>query len=281
MKRKKDDTSIWDANRGRIKTQKGGWVIGGAVWNHGYSQMDDLVGKISFFQVLLLNITGKLPEKPLADWLEALFICLSWPDSRLWCNQIGCLAGTMQASPVAGVTAGVLSSDSRMYGPGTVVKGVDFIISAMGQVKKGHSIDSIIDTYVQKQKTSVPAIMGYVRPIAKGDERVKAMERVTEDLGFAKGEYLDLAYQIEETMLSRYDEGMNLLGYTVAFLSDQKISATDQYRIISNAVYSGVIACYSEAADRAPESFFPLQCRDVDYQGADPRKVPDRKNLKM
>ncbi|MCI5208556.1 MAG: hypothetical protein D3910_07135, partial [Candidatus Electrothrix sp. ATG2] len=126
-KQEKNRLSFWEARRGRILSDKGGWVIGEAVYNHGYSMMDDLVGNASFFQVLILNITGRLPERRLTDWLEAYYICLNWPDARIWCNQVGSLAGTMRASPLAAAGAGILSSDSIMYGPGTTMKATEFI----------------------------------------------------------------------------------------------------------------------------------------------------------
>ena len=107
---------FWDQRRGTIQSKKGGWVVGKAIFNHGYSMMDDLVGKVSYMQVLVLNATGRLPERPVADWLDAIHICLSWPDPRIWCNQIGALGGAMRASVVASTTAGVLAADAKSYG---------------------------------------------------------------------------------------------------------------------------------------------------------------------
>lgn len=40
---------------------------------------------------------------------------------------------------------------------------------------------------------------------------------------------------------------------------------------------SGVTVCYVEEADKPPESFLPLRCDDIEYQGKPPRKVPFRK----
>lgn len=272
--RKKTDTSFWDERRGIIRTEKGGWVIGEAVYNHGYSMMDDLVGTASFFQVLLLNATGILPERRLADWLEALFICLSWPDARIWCNQISSLAGTMRTSPVAGVSAGILASDSRMYGPGVAVAGSEFIIASLRNKLDGISAEQIVAAYPKRRSDGTPVIPGFVRPIASGDERVEAMERVAADLQFANGDHLALAYEIEEVMINKYNEGMNLLGYAAAFLCDQKLSALEIYCILSTWVHSGAHACFAEAAQNPPESFFPLLCSDIDYQGKKARAVP-------
>lgn len=269
------DTSFWEARRGKIFASRGGWVVGEAVYNSGYSMMDDLVGRASFFQVLVLNVTGRLPERRLADWLDAIFICMSWPDARIWCNQIGSLAGTMQASPVAAVCAGVLASDSPLYGVTPLVAASRFIVEALNKRKQGISAEAIVEK--QKRRPGAkPVIVGYARPIATGDGRIPAMERVAKELGFAVGEHLALAYEIEKVLLEKYQETMNIAGYITAFLSDQGFTTTEIYRLFSVLVNSGVHATYAEAAARPPESFFPLRCEDIDYQGVPPRIVPEK-----
>lgn len=273
-KHEKDDVAFWQERRGVIRTGKGGWIPGEDVHCHGYSLIDDLLGKASYFQVLLLNVTGRLPERRLADWLEALFICHSYPDARIWCNQIGSLAGTMQASPVAASCAGILASDSRLYGPGTILGFIDFITDAIKKKREGASAEEIVRQH-QRRPTSKPTIIGYARPVASGDERIPVMERVTQELDFERGEHLSLAFDIHEVMMEKYNEKMNLLAYSIPFLCDQHLAPSEIYRILSVIVCSGVLACYTEAADRPPESFFPLQCNDIDYQGKPPRIVPE------
>ena len=274
-KQERADTAFWDKHRGIIRTKKGGMVIGEAVYCHGYSMMDDFVGKASFFQVLVLNVTGRLPERRLADWLEALFLGVSYPDARIWCNQIGSLAGTLKASPVAAVSAGILASDYYLYVPGTAVKCAGFMVDALKKKKNGLTVEEIVRS-CQRRPGSKPMITGYARPIAHGDERIVAMQRVSLKLGFETGEHLELAYQIEELLIREFDERINLAGYLCAFLCDQGYQTKEIYRLCSAMVNSGVHACYAEAADNPPESFFPLHCNDIDYQGTAPRAVPDR-----
>jgi len=267
-------TSFWDERRGMLRTRKGGWVIDEAVYTHGYSLLDDLFGRASFVQVLILNVTGRMVERRLADWIEAIFLTVSYPDARIWCNHIGSLAGTMRGSPVAAVSAGLLASDSRMYGPGTIYGGAAFIAKALVLKRKGLSAEEIVDEYIGRRPDAPPVIPGYVRPVARGDERVAALERLTRQLGFERGEHLSLAYEIQDVMARRYNEGMNNLAYHSAFLCDQGFAPMEHYRILSAVVHSGVNACYSEAYDLPPESFLPLRCDDIDYQGEPPRPVP-------
>lgn len=271
-----NDTSFWDQRRGKIFSGKGGWRIGQGVFNHGYSMMDDFVGKVSYMQVVMLNATGRLPERRLADWIEAIHICLSWPDPRIWCNQIGALSGTVGASAIAATCAGIMATDARAYGVRPLLDGLPFIQQALRDKKSGKTIEEIINS-TSGRKEGKPQIMGYARPIAKGDERIPAMEHVTENLGFSVGEHLSLAYSIEKYLSENFDEAMNINGYVSAFMSDQGYSAEECYRLFSTLVASGVTACYVDTRDKSPGSFLPLYCNDVVYKGKPKRVVPARR----
>src|SRR5690606_29156545 len=111
---------------------------------HGYSMLEELIGKKSYFQIMMLNATGRLVDRNLADWFEAIFGCLSWPDPRIWCNQIGALAGTARTNNMVATIMGALASDSRTYGPLTVIEGATFIQQALAKYKQGISIADIV-----------------------------------------------------------------------------------------------------------------------------------------
>lgn len=262
-----------DSRRQRIRSRTGGWFPGKGVFSHGYSMLDELVGEKSYFQILILNATGRLVERPLADWVEAVYGCLSWPDPRIWCNQIGALAGSARASVVAGTAMGVLATDARSYGVLPLIEGVGFIQGAFKKHQAGATPEDIL-----QQATSArggkPFIVGYIRPIAKGDERLLVMERVAKKLQIPVGPHLSLAYEIERLLLEKYDEGMNINGYVSAVLSDQGFSAQEIYQMFTCLVASGVTACYLENLNQPPEAFLPLRCEDIDYQGAASRSLP-------
>ena len=46
-------TEQWDSLRGVIRTKKGGWIVGKAVYSHGYSMLEEFPGKVSYFQVVI------------------------------------------------------------------------------------------------------------------------------------------------------------------------------------------------------------------------------------
>lgn len=261
---------FWQDQHNLITSKKGGWRIGEAVYNHGYSMMDDLIGEISWFQLLVLNTTGKLPDKKLAEWLENCFACLSWPDSRIWCNQVAALAGSSQTRPVSAIAAGVMASDAYLYGPGVIQHCQTFIQSALGQEQAGATPKQIIED----KKHSTGSIPGYARPIAKGDERVSRMRQYSRDQGFTIGPHEALALRLSEYLVIHENESINFGGYMAAFLADQGITDPDSSRIFALWVSAGLHACYAETCDNPPGSYLPLRCDDMIYNGKAPRQLP-------
>ena len=202
---------------------------------------------------------------------------LSWPDSRLWCNQIAALGGTVRTSAAAATCAGLLASDTPLYAQKTLIESVNFINKALLQNQAGASPAEIVTRECARFKGR-PYIVGYTRPIANGDERIAPLEKVATNLGFKNGEHLTLAYQIELVLKEKYGEKMNVNGYISAFVADQGISAEEAYRLSLMSTNSGITACYLDSLERPPESFLPLRCDDIDNQGPPPREVPDREN---
>lgn len=264
------DTAFWDSKRNRITSRKGGWRIGEAVYNQGYSQLDDLVGGHSYFQVMILNTTGRMVDIGIARWLEAAFVCASWPDSRIWCNQMGAIAGTLRASAVSGTVAGCVASDSIIYGPGVLDACTDFIREAVKLEQNGMSVPEIVQAQMAR-KNSVP---GFARPVAKGDERVTALQRVREAEGIAAGPHELMAQEVNDYLAAEYDEAINVGGYLVAVLSDMDFSRADIHRMNTLIVAAGVQACHAEQEDNPAGSYLPMRVEDMIYEGKEDRELP-------
>lgn len=265
-----NDTTLWDGLRGIIRSRIGGWRVGQDILIHGRGLLSELVGEVSYVQLLVLNVTGRLPEGRLADWVEGTFMCLSWPDARIWCNQIATYAGTLRASPVAAVSAGLLASESRLYGPGTALASTGFIVEALQSRQAGQTPAEIVAGFRRRHRTR--AVPGFGRPVARGDERVVAMKRFARQLGFAVGPHLALADAVESVLRDEAGESMNLAGYITAFLADLGYSAEEIHAIYAICVQGGLLACYREAVTGAPDTFMPMRVDDVRYTGPAPRR---------
>ena len=179
----------------------------------------------------------------------------------------------MRASVVASTTAGVLAADAKTYGTKPLIQGVRFIRTAMHDYQHGVSAEEIVRNECAKHRGK-PNITGFARPLAKGDERVVAMERVQKQLGLPVGEHLQLALQIESILLRDFNESMNINGYASASLTDLGYTEEEVYRIFAVVVNSGVTACYIDTRDKPPDAFLPLRCADIEYSGTLARPVP-------
>lgn len=265
-------TAYWDEKRNTIESKKGKWLGGEDVIFSGYSLKKDLLGKVSYMQVVILNATGRLVSKNLADWFEGNLIGMSYPDSRIWCNQVGVFAGQTKTSAIAGTVAGILCADSRAFGSQTNITGMQFIRKALSLSKQGQSLEAIVSSLANFKGTK-PTIVGYARPIAKQDERIEPHENMRKRLGFKKGEHLQLAMKIGDYLEEKHSLGINICGYVSAFLCDQKFTPDEVYKIKAVSVSSGVTAAYSEGKEDTIYSFLPQKCTDVIYNGPKKRKV--------
>lgn len=266
--------AFWDDRRGRIVTKIGKWVGGEDVQIRQYSLLHDLFMQKSYMQVLVLNATGRLVSAELACWLENNFMVMSYPDARIWCNQVGAFAGQMQASPSSATAAGCLAADSRAYGGSLTSRlAMQFIQRAVQQIQAGMTLEELVSSVPLRH--GKPAIIGFARPVSRHDERIEPHRNMTAALGFADGPHLTLANQLSDYLLATYGMGINIGGYTAAFMSDQGFTPDDVYRIKNLCVASGVTACYIDQLQQPQHSFLALQCQDVRYDGIAPRSVPE------
>lgn len=265
----------WATRRHRIVSRIGGWRIGEGAFSHGHNITGELAGNISYMQMVMLNVSGRIVSRDVADLIEVTWVGLSWPDPRIWCNQIGALAGSVRTTPVAAMVAGVLASDSTMYGARTLVEGMRLIFDAAKSARVGISVENIVAAEIERARGK-SALMGYARPLASGDERVEAGLAFMKKRNMPIGEHLSLALKIEAHLLERSGDSMNLTGFVSAFLADEGFSPTQTYQLYVSSVMSGVVACYADSVTDLPERFLPMRCDDVEYQGTAPRELPER-----
>jgi citrate synthase len=265
-------TAFWEQRRARIRTRKGGWRIGQGVSVHGHSLLDELLGRHGYVEVLYLEVVGELPEPRLARWIEASFLCLSFPDPRIWCNQVGALAGSSRVAPVPGIAAGVMASDSAVYGPGSTRAACELLGGLRRAIDGGETIAAWIARHTTRGgRLRAP---GFSRPVVRGDDRVGALAGFAAELGFADGPWLDLAWRLDAELRAQGNDALNMLGYVAAFLLDRGMRIEDGERLYALAVAAGVHACYAEAADEPAGGFLPLALADVEYTGVAPRPLP-------
>ena len=263
---------FWDSRHQKIVSKSGVWRGGEYVLLHKHDLLNDLLGEVNFMQVLTLCCTGKLVDEKVGQWLDQNFIGISYPDSRIWCNFIGALGGDAGASAPSSACAGILASESKAYGGSlTSLIGMSFIQKARKDYSNGKTVKEIIQD--APRKMGKPMINGYARPVDKVDERIPPYEKLSEKLGFEIGEHLSLGYKISDYLTHHYNMGMNFGGYANAFLSDQGFTPNEMRVMKSVATYAGILACHVEYESSNGNSFLPLKCEDIIYDGPKIREL--------
>ncbi|WDE01170.1 hypothetical protein [Thalassomonas actiniarum] len=269
-----NNTEYWDKRNNQIFSRVGHWQGGVDVNCQGHSLMNELMGKVSLMQLNILNATGKLVDRAVADWVELCVMGLSYPDSRIWCNQISAYAGDTDASVVAAASAAILSADSRAYG-GSQARYISMSqqLQAFNDYAAGMSFSDIL--VKAKQKNGKPIIVGFARPIDKEDERLAPFADIQDRLNIPVGPYLAFAKALSQYLDEHFNLSMNCGGYASAFLLDQGFTPNEGYKINAFAVIGGAVACYRDMEEQSPNSFLPLKCTDIHYTGIAPRPIED------
>ncbi len=267
-----DSTTYWEQRHNTIYSTVGHWQGGVDVIIAGYSLMTQLMPHCTFMQVHILNATGKLVDKAIADWLEVNFMGVSYPDSRIWCNQVSAYAADTKATVVAAASAAILAADSRAYGGGQTTRAsMIFLQQAFAKFNKGYSFHDIVSS--AKQVKGKPIIVGFARPIDRDDERLTPYKSRQKALGIPEGKFVRFAQQLSRFLDEHYHLSMNSGGYSAAFLLDQGFTPDEAYKIKAFAVISGAIGCYRDVEKLPPNSFLPQKCCDIDYIGRPIRKL--------
>lgn len=262
-----------DGHRNRIISSKGVWKSGTHVTLEGRDLLNDLVMNESYFHILYLSVTGRRASTHLSRLLEASFGCMSYPDPRIWCNQIAALMGNDRTDPISALSSALLASNSLMYGPGTAENGVKFIQNARSMSAAERTVPEIIEFFGNKE-----FFPGYSRPINlhnKRDERVDSLMQLEKEAGVQPGPHLHLALKIEAHLLLTMDIGMNYLGYVSAAILDHDplFTGREAYALFAPCIKAGAISCYCDALEKGPHEFLPLHCEDVVYTGPASRSV--------
>ena len=247
------------------ETDMGGSIVGERVIVRGKDLFADLAD-FSWLKLLLFMITGREfgeCELELLDKIWALTI--SYPDPRIWNNRIAALAGTVRSTGSLGVSAGSAVSEAKIYGGQANIAAIDFIKDCANKVDAGEKLEDLVKSELKTNR----AIYGYGRPVVNGDERIAPLKKVMEKNGYANGKHVNLAYDIENILMSgRWRLQMNITGLAAAVGADMGFSVDEYYLWLVNGFNAGITACYADARSKEEGALFPLRCERISYRGA-------------
>jgi len=265
----------WDSfrdNRDKIRSRAGGWAADGSAILYGFDTHHELTPNATFMQTMILACTGRMYLANEARLIEAMHVVTGYPDPRLWCNRVAALAGTARTPPAAALTAGLASSEAKVYGCQSAFQAANTILKAT-QIYSDKG-DSGLARYLIDQIKKHRSVFGYGRPIVHVEERIAPIDSFAQQLGIEDGLHLKVARIIEDK-LKKYRLIMNFAGYASARFLDMGFSPIEIYRFTVHSLYIGLLPCYTEAFDNEPGTFLPIACEDILYEGREERPLPE------
>lgn len=216
--------------------------------------------------LLLYGVTGRVFDEKQLRLFEGIWtICTSYPDPRLWNNRVAALSGTVRSSAGLGIGAANAVSEASIYGRRPDIRAIDFLFRAQEQLDSGTELPEIIHSEIKKYQR----IFGYGRPIARRDERIDPLMALANNLGFADGKFIKLAFAVERALL---DDGlrlpMNIAVVAAGLAADQGLSRREYYKYMVLSFSVGMFACYVDTYAKPEGALFPLRCGRIRYEGA-------------
>ena len=248
----------------RWPTAMGKWFPGERVVLRGRDLLNDLAS-MPWMGVLLYGITGRVHDEKQIRLFEGFWnISTSYPDPRLWNNRVAALAGTARSTVNLGVAAGVAVSEASIYGRRPDIRSMDFLIQTKAAVDAGEPLEAWIEARLRKYRV----VHGYGRPLTRKDERVAPIMRLAEELGYADGPHVQLAFAIERVLIeNRRRMYMNIAALLAALAADQGMSQQDYYAFMVLSFTGGMFPCAVDALQKEEGVLFPIRCDRIEYKG--------------
>lgn len=259
------ESSILETWEGPLRTVMGGCFPGERAVFRGHDLHSDL-RDAEWLDLYLFGVTGRRHTPAQIKLLYAMWVNTSYPDARLWNNRVAALAGSARSTGILGICAAMATSEAAIYGRQVDVAIADFLVRAHAAVQSGSQLADVIAMELRSNRS----IGGYGRPVAKSaaDERNAVILELAKEAGLADGEYLKLAFAIEQILLNgRYRMRMNYAALAAALVLDMGMSPGEYYFVLLPSFLAGMAPCYIEASTRPAQATFTLRCSAVHYQG--------------
>ena len=252
-------------------TEMGAWFPGERVVYRGKDLLSELHDQ-RWMGLLLYGITGRIFSEKQVRLFEGLWVLSSsFPEPRLWNNRVAALAGTARSTASLGIGAAIAVSEATIYGRRPDIKAIDFLIRTMDRLSDGAKLEDL----VKAELTQYRGIPGYGRPIVRVDERIDPIMTLARELDFADGQFVRLAFEIQEVLLKgRFRLQMNVAMLAAALAADQGLSRREFYHYTILCFTAGMFPCFIEAANSSEGTLFPLRCARTLYEGK-PRRPWD------
>ncbi|MBL4851087.1 MAG: hypothetical protein JKY90_02225 [Gammaproteobacteria bacterium] len=219
-----------------------------------------------WMELLLFAITGRRFSDNEIKLFEGIWVlCTSYPDPRVWNNRVAALAGTVRSTPTLALSGANALSEAQLYGGQPLVRAYDFLTRCQLMLD---STDTCLKDMLQQELSAHRSIAGYGRPIINKDERIKPLSKLLDRLGFEPGLHLQLAYEIEKTLIKgRWRMKMNIAAPVAAIAIDRGLSRDEFAHYVCLGFTGGMLPCFIDSLKQTQGTFLPVRCDVVAYHG--------------
>jgi citrate synthase len=260
---------LLESNAGVLRTRVGACWPGSRAVFRGHDLHKDLHG-IDWMELFVFGITGRRFTSQQVKLLHAIWTVTCYPDTRLWNNRVGALAGNARSSSVLGLSAAIAITEAGMFGGGPGIRAIDFFLRTGHAVKAGADLDEWVGKELESRW-----ILGYGRPLNSTDERLPSLNAHVKELGFDQGEHYRLAFAIEKILVARKPFlKMNYAALTAALAADLGFSPREYQMFNILKSLGGMPPCIVEAAEKPEGTLFPTACEAIVYEGQAARPWP-------
>ncbi|MGB7597729.1 MAG: hypothetical protein WBM09_09210 [Gallionella sp.] len=248
---------------GVLKSRMGTFYPGSHVIYRGYDLHKDLKD-MDWLELYVFGITGRRFTKEQLRLMHSMWTYTSYPDVRLWNNRVAGLAGSSRSTGTLGLAAALAVSEASIYGRGSDMRAIDFLIRTRRQMDEGGDLEECIRLELELHRS----ISGYGRPLVNADERIEPLLALAKSLGLDQGPYLRLALEVEKKLLAgRWRMKMNYAGVVAPLIVDLGLTPREYYLFSFPAFLAGMPPCFIEASERPEGTLYPLACSDILYEG--------------
>jgi citrate synthase len=221
------------------------------------------LGDLDWFAVHLYSITGRIFKEKELELLNYIWSSTSYPDPSIWPNNTAALAGSVRSTASLAMAAGLINSEATLFGGRPLKKTQDFFLRAKKAKNNGLSLEQIVEQEIKNNGV----IFGYGRPLANVDERVPHTIKKVQELGFADGECVKMALEINDYLVETRKIAMNIVALDGAIGADFGFTPEEFHLYMNLCFYAGQPACYLDAVEKPEGSFFPVRCSSITFDG--------------
>ncbi|PKL38665.1 MAG: hypothetical protein CVV41_22290 [Candidatus Riflebacteria bacterium HGW-Riflebacteria-1] len=227
----------------------------------GYNLFSELVGNLSLAACFHLYIKKTLPSPQVERLLSAIVTATVYPDIRIWPNRAVAFCASAGTGNAAGVASGMLGMEGLMFGGDCVAECFRFLRDLKVAELNGMSLES----QIAKAKAEKLKIPGFGRPIVKGDERLKPILKVAEEVGLAEGSFLSFGRKVEMVLDKEFGIRFNVAAMIACLLGDMGYSYTEVRAFGTLFPMISFLGIFHEHSRPDAKPVFPLAISDIEY----------------